>query len=82
MVLLFYNFNMFAQNIDCWYTLELPQRGGSNEYQQMCCNKNKENRYSLVNSSCAIYNAKVGYEEGIRLSSPEPKAHKVSLYCS
>ena len=25
-------FNIFAQNIDCGYTLELSQRGGSNEY--------------------------------------------------
>ena len=27
-------FLIFAQNIDCWYTLEPPRRGGSNEYQQ------------------------------------------------
>ena len=26
--------NIFAQNIDCGYTLEPPQRGGSNEYPQ------------------------------------------------
>ena len=25
-------FFIFAQNIDCEYTLEPPQRGGSNEY--------------------------------------------------
>ena len=25
---------MFAQNIDCGYTLELPRRGSSNEYPQ------------------------------------------------
>ena len=25
-------FNIFAQNIDCGYTLEPPRRGGSNEY--------------------------------------------------
>ena len=24
----------FAQNIDCWYMLKLPRRGGSNEYSQ------------------------------------------------
>ena len=23
-----------AQNIDCWYSLEPPRRGGSNEYTQ------------------------------------------------
>ena len=27
-------FNMFAQNIDCGYTLKPPRRGGSNEYPQ------------------------------------------------
>ena len=27
-------FNIFAQNIDCGYTLEWPRRGGSNEYPQ------------------------------------------------
>ena len=27
-------FLIFAQNIDCEYTLESPRRGGSNEYQQ------------------------------------------------
>ena len=27
-------FHIFAQNIDCGYTLEPPRRGGSNEYLQ------------------------------------------------
>ena len=27
-------FFIFAQNIDCGYTLEPPRRGGSNEFQQ------------------------------------------------
>ena len=27
-------FLISAQNIDCWYSLELPRRGGSNEYLQ------------------------------------------------
>ena len=27
-------FLIFAQNIDCGYTLELPRQGGSNEYPQ------------------------------------------------
>ena len=26
------SFHISAQNIDCGYLLELPQRGGSNEY--------------------------------------------------
>ena len=36
-------FLIFAQNIDCVYTLEPPQRGGSNEYpQSMFWSKNKK----------------------------------------
>ena len=31
---LWYFFHIFAQNIDCGYSLEPPRRGGSNEYQQ------------------------------------------------
>ena len=30
------NFLIFAQNIDCGYTLEPPRRGGSNEYHNVC----------------------------------------------
>ena len=38
-------FLIFAQNIDCGYTLEPPRRGGSNEYpQSMFRSKNKKNR--------------------------------------
>ena len=34
---------IFAQNIDCGYTLEPPQRGGSNEYpQSVFWSKNKK----------------------------------------
>ena len=40
-------FLIFAQNIDCGYTLEPPRRGGSNEYpQSMFWSKNKKNRYT------------------------------------
>ena len=39
-------FLIFAQNIDCGYTLEPPRRGGSNEYpQSMFYSNNKKNRY-------------------------------------
>ena len=39
-------FLIFAQNIDCGYTLEPPWRGGSNEYpQSMFWSKNNKNRY-------------------------------------
>ena len=35
-------FHMFAQNIDCGYSLEPPRRGGSNEYpQSMFLSRNK-----------------------------------------
>ena len=35
---------MSAQNIDCVYSLEPPQRGGSNEYpQSVLLSKNKKN---------------------------------------
>ena len=38
-------FLIFAQNIDCGYTLEPPRRGGSNEYpQSMFWRKNKNQR--------------------------------------
>ena len=37
-------FLIFAQNIDCGYTLEPPHRGGSKE--SMFWRKNKKNRYT------------------------------------
>ena len=46
------NFDIFAQNIDCGYTLEPPQRRDSNEYTQcMFWNKNKKIRYTPANPS-------------------------------
>ena len=40
-------FLIFAQNIDCGYTLEPPRRGGFNEYpQSMFWSKNKKNRFT------------------------------------
>ena len=48
-------FFMFAQNIDCVYTLEPPRRGGSNEYpQSMFLSKNKKNRYTPAYPSFTI----------------------------
>ena len=42
-------FLIFAQNIDCGYTLEPPQGGGSNEYpQSMLWSKNKKNMYPVL----------------------------------
>ena len=37
--------NFLLKNIDCWYSLELPQWGGSNEYpQSMFLSRNKNKR--------------------------------------
>ena len=48
-------FLIFAQNIDCGYTLEPPQRGGSNEYRQsLFWSKNKKNMYTRVNPTFSI----------------------------
>ena len=51
----FYIFLIFAQNKDCGYTLEPPQRGGSNEYpQSMFWSKKKKNMYTRVNPTFSI----------------------------
>ena len=51
----FNHFLIFAQNIDCGYMLEPPQRGGSNEYpQSMFLAKNKKIMYSPVNPNFTI----------------------------
>ena len=48
-------FLIFAQNIDCGYTLEPPHWGGSNEYlQSMFWSKNKKNMYSRVNPTFSL----------------------------
>ena len=56
-------FLIFAQNIDCGYTLEPPRRGGSNEYpQSMFWSKNKKNRYTPANPSFTTLYIKVGFK--------------------
>ena len=53
-------FLIFAQNIDCGYTLEPPRRGGSYEYpHSMVWSKNKKNMYTPAYPSCYI---KVGFK--------------------
>ena len=48
-------FLIFAQNIDCGYTLKPPRRGGSNEHpQSMFWSKNKKNRYTPAYPSSTI----------------------------
>ena len=50
-----YTFLIFAQNIDCGYTLEPPRQGGSNEYpQSMFWFKNKKNKYTPAYPSFTI----------------------------
>ena len=45
-------FHISAQNIDGGYSLELPRRGGSNEYpQSMLLSRNKKNNVNPVNLS-------------------------------
>ena len=52
---MFDTFLIFAQNIDCGYTLEPPRLGGSNEYpQSMFWSKNKKNRYTPAYPSFTI----------------------------
>ena len=50
------SFRISAQNIDCWYLLELPRRGGSNEYQQFMfyMNRNKKTNVYPVNPSFTV----------------------------
>ena len=48
-------FCVFAQNIDCGYTLEPPRQGCSNEYTQSTFwSKNKKNRNTPANPSFTI----------------------------
>ena len=48
-------FLIFAQNMECGYTLEPPRRGGSNEYpQSMFWSKNKKNRFTPAYPSFTI----------------------------
>ena len=44
-----------VQNKDCWYSLEPPRRGGSNEYpQSMFLRRNKKKMFTPVNPSFTI----------------------------
>ena len=48
-------FLIFAQNIDCGYTLEPPHGGSSNKYSQsMFYSKNKKIMCTTVNPSFTI----------------------------
>ena len=55
------NFHISVQNIDCGYSLELPQRGGSNEYpQSMFLSRNKKT--NVYPSKPQFYYIKVGFK--------------------
>ena len=48
-------FHISAQNTDCGYSLELPRRGGSNEYpQSMFLSRNKKTNVYPCNPSFTI----------------------------
>ena len=56
-----YILHMFDQNIDCGYSLERPQRGGSNEYpQSMFLSRNKKN--NVYPWKPQFYYIKVGFK--------------------
>ena len=58
-------FHIFAQNIDCGYSLEPPRRGGSNEYpQSMFMRRNKKN--NVYPYKPQFYYIKVGFK-GVKI---------------
>ena len=61
----FDSFHISAQNIDCGYLLEPPQRGGSNEYSQsMFLSRNEKN--NVYPSKPQFYYIKVGFK-GVKI---------------
>ena len=58
-------FHIFAKNIDCGYSLEPPQCGGSNEYpQSMFLSRNKKN--NVYPCKPQFYYIKVGFK-GVKI---------------
>ena len=58
-------FHISAQNIDCGYSLEPPQRGGSNEYSHsMFLRRNKKN--NVYPCKPHVYYIKVGFK-GVKI---------------
>ena len=62
-MIFFYIFLIFAQNIDCGYTLEPSQRGGSNEYPQSMFWSKKEKYVYPSKSHFFLY--KSGVQGGV-----------------
>ena len=55
-------FLIFAQNIDCGYTLDPPRRGGSNEYPQSMLWR-KIRKLGIPLHTPFLLHIKVGYED-------------------
>ena len=61
-------FHISAQNIDCGYSLEPPQQGGSNEYpQSMFLSRNKKN--NAYPCKPQFYYIKVGFKGVLIISA-------------
>ena len=56
------SFHISALNIDCGYSLELPQRGGSNEYPQSMFLSKNEKKIMYTPSKPQFYQLKVGFK--------------------
>ena len=55
------SFHISAQNIDCWYLLETPRWGGSNEYpQSVFLSRNK--KINVYPCNPQFYCIKVGFK--------------------
>ena len=54
-------FHVFAQNIDCLYSLEPPRRGGSNEYPQSTF-RAKNKKINVYPCKPQFYYIKVGFK--------------------
>ena len=54
----------YSLNIDCGYSLELPRRGGSNEYPQSMFFNKKNNAYPCKPQ---FYDIKVGFK-GVKIT--------------
>ena len=58
-------FHISALNTDCWYSLEPPRRGGSNEYpQSMLLSRNKKN--NVYPCKPQFFYIKVGFQ-GVKI---------------
>ena len=53
-------FHISAQNIDCWFSLEPPRRGGSNEYPQSMF-LSRSNKTIVYHCKPQFYYIKVGF---------------------